>query len=327
MLHLEGRRIAVTGGTGFVGGAIVNDLASRNEVRVLDLNVHGQAPPPEFAEANVEVLNGDVRDPEAVAQLVDGANVVIHLASLAGVRSTTARPAETMEIVLLGAHNVLQAARPLPDLERVVLFSTSEVAGRFAYKVTEEATFSGAGFGEIRWTYAAAKLASEFYAAATHVQYGVPTVHLRPFNIYGPGQLGSGAVREFVRAAVTGEPLTVRGDGSQIRAWCFIDDIVRAVELCCIREEAIGQGFNIGNPRSVITVSELARLVVRLAETSSPVVHEPTNEVDVELRVPDITRARQLLEFEPQVELEEGLLTTIAHFRGQPAHAGAQAAS
>jgi nucleoside-diphosphate-sugar epimerase len=306
--------IAMTGGAGFVGAALAERFARDNRVRVLDLGVHG---PPSGLPANVEVTTGDVRDPAAVDELTAGADIVIHLASIAGVRSVLTNPVATMETALIGARNVLDAARRSPELKRVILFSTSEVAGRFAYNVQEDATLAGARVDELRWTYAAAKLASEFSAAAYHFEYATPTVALRPFNIYGPGQLGSGAIREFVRRAVTGEPLEVRGDGAQIRAWCFIEDIVDAVDLVCRKDAAVGKVFNVGNPRSVVTVSELAKLVVRLANSASEVRYVPTNEVDVELRVPDITRARELLGFEPKIDLDDGLLQTIAWFREQ----------
>jgi nucleoside-diphosphate-sugar epimerase len=306
--------IAMTGGAGFVGSALAARFARDNRLRVLDLGIHG---PPTGLPAEVEVVTGDVRDPATVDELVAGADHVIHLASIAGVRSVLTNPVATMETALIGARNVLDAARRSPELKRVILFSTSEVAGRFAYNVQEDATLAGARVDELRWTYAAAKLASEFSAAAYHFEYGTPTVALRPFNIYGPGQLGSGAIREFVRRAVTGEPLEVRGDGAQIRAWCFIEDIVDAVELVCQKDAAVGKVFNVGNARSVVTVSELAKLVVRLSESASEIRYVPTSEVDVELRVPDITRARELLGFEPKVDLDEGLLRTIAWFREQ----------
>jgi nucleoside-diphosphate-sugar epimerase len=170
----------------------------------------------------------------------------------------------------------------------------------------------------MRWIYAAAKLASEFYARAYYTERGVRTVCLRPFNIYGPGQLGSGAIREFTQAALAGNPLLVNNEGAQIRAWCYIDDIVDAVELALTHEGAVGEVFNIGNPRSVVTVRELARLVVRLAESTSLLEHVASNEVDVQIRVPDISRARSLLGFEPKVDLDEGLLRTIEWFRRQP---------
>lgn len=310
---MTGQTVALTGGAGFVGSALVRRFAADNQVRIMDLGLHGQSG---RSDSGIEIVTADVRDPAAVERFVDGADVVIHLASIAGVHSVLTRPVDTADTTLLGTQNVLRAVASR-DVKRVVIFSTSEVAGRFAYNVAEDATMSGASVDELRWTYAATKLAGEFSAAAYHAQFGVPTVSLRPFNIYGPGQLGSGAIREFCRRAVRDEALTVRGDGSQIRAWCFIDDIVEAVNLVCTRDEAIGKVFNVGNPRSVVTVAELAKLVVRLAESASPIENVPTTEVDVELRVPNIERARTLLGFEPKVDLDEGLLLTLDWFRRQ----------
>jgi UDP-glucose 4-epimerase len=315
--RLEDRTIAITGGAGFVGSALTRRLGPGNTVRILDAGLHERREP--VSGAGVEMLKGDVRDRQAVDRLVEGCDVVIHLASIAGVGAVLDRPSQTMDTAILGARNVLAAAAEAGGVERVVMFSTSEVAGRFAYNVQEETTFTGAHSGELRWTYAAAKLASEFYAQAYYAEHSVPAVCLRPFNIYGPGQLGVGAVREFVRAVVDEQPLKVKGEGSAIRAWCYIDDVVDAAELSCLRDNAVGQVFNIGNPRSVITVRELARLVARLADSDVPIEYVPSDEVDVELRIPDISRARQLLGFEPKVDLDEGLLRTIEWYRTEHA--------
>ncbi|MCA1587113.1 MAG: NAD-dependent epimerase/dehydratase family protein [Chloroflexi bacterium] len=315
MSALRGRTIAVTGGAGFVGAALVRRLTPHNDVRILDMGLHGRIDVP---GAGVQAVRGDVRDAAAVDAFVAGADVILHLASIAGVTSVKTNPVATVETTMLGTLNVLRAAAEhRPD--RVVVFSTSEVAGRFAYNAKEDATLSGASIEELRWTYAATKLAGEFAAAAFHAEHGVPAISLRPFNIYGPGQLGFGAVREFVRASIAGRPLHVRGDGSQIRAWCFIDDVVDAVELVCLHDAAVGKVFNVGNPRSVVTVSELAKLVRRLAESDSPIEFVPTTEIDVELRIPNITRARTLLGFEPKIDLDDGLCRTIEWFRGDGA--------
>lgn len=313
---ISGRTIAITGGTGFVGSALTARLAKTNRVRILDVGRHAFELP--VSSINLERIRGDVRDARAVAELLNDAELVVHLASIAGVKAVLEHPVLTMDTTVIGTRAVLEEVAKRGDVERVVIFSTSEVAGRFAYNVQEETTFSGAHSGEMRWVYAAAKLASEFYASAYYTEKGVPTVCLRPFNIYGPGQLGSGAIREFVKAAVAGDPLCVNNDGAQIRAWCYIDDIVDAVELALNHESAVGQVFNIGNPRSVVTVRELARLVVRLAESESPLQHVSSPEVDVQIRVPDISRARSLLGFEPKVDLDEGVLRTIKWFRRQP---------
>ena len=121
----------------------------------------------------------------------------------------------TLRVNVIGTYNVLEAAKTLPQLERLVEFSTSEVFGMHAYKVDEA-----------RWTYAVSKLVGEHFCHAYCYAFDLPTVSLRPFNIYGPGQVGGGAIKAFVQKAIKNENLTVHGDGSQIRAWCYVDDLV-----------------------------------------------------------------------------------------------------
>ena len=169
--------------------------------------------------------------------------------------------------------------------------------------------------GEARWTYAVSKLATEHLALSYFKQFRFPAVSIRPFNIYGPHQVGEGAVHHFIARAIRGEPLTVHGDGAQIRSWCYIDDIVDGVVASILREEGVGHAFNIGNPRSTLTIYHLARLIVDLAGSSSDVVFEPVNRVDVELRVPNVDKAAELLGFHPRINLEEGLSKTIDWYR------------
>ena len=116
---------------------------------------------------------------------------------------------------------------------------------------------------------------------------------MRPFNVYGPGQIGGGAIRAFIEAALAGNDLTVRGDGAQIRAWCFVDDMVEAVLLCLEHPNAIGQSFNIGNPRSAVTIFDLAQRIKRLTGCPGEIVFAPLEYVDVELRIPNVEKARE----------------------------------
>jgi nucleoside-diphosphate-sugar epimerase len=148
-----------------------------------------------------------------------------------------------------------------------------------------------------------------------HKQFGLPAVSVRPFNIYGPGQVGEGAIHRFIVQALRGEDITIHNDGSQIRAWCFVDDIVEGLLACLHRPEAIGQAFNIGNPRSVVSIFNLASEIIRLCKSQSRITFVEWNKADVELRIPNIDKARQLLDYEPRVDLEEGLLRTICWYR------------
>ncbi len=321
---LRATTVAITGGAGFIGSQLAERL-SRDptiQVHLLD-NLHHDATVGTdlLQRANVRLVKLDVRDKPALAAALSGAHYIIHMASIAGVDTVMKMPVLTMQVSLHGTMNVLEVAQEMresgQDVRRVVDFSTSEVFGRYAFNVAEsDATALGA-VGEARWTYAVAKLATEHLAANYHKQFGLPTVSIRPFNIYGPRQVGTGAIHHFVRNALVGESLTIHNDGSQIRSWCYIDDIIDGMLLVLTRPEAIGQSFNIGNPRSTVTIWQLARDIVRLASSQSPIRHVPWNFADVELRVPDIGKARQLLGFEPRVDLEDGLARTIAWYREQ----------
>ncbi|HNU67743.1 MAG TPA: NAD-dependent epimerase/dehydratase family protein [Myxococcota bacterium] len=169
--------------------------------------------------------------------------------------------------------------------------------------------------GEARWTYAVSKLATEHLALNYHKQYGLPALSIRPFNIFGPRQVGEGAIHHFIRRALAGEDVVVHNDGSQIRAWCYIDDIIDALLLVMERPEAVGEAFNIGNPRSTITIYNLAREVIRIAGSRSRIVQKDWPFADVELRIPDISKARRLLGFEPSWNLEDGLERTVDWYR------------
>ena len=161
------------------------------------------------------------------------------------------------------------------------------------------------------------KLAGEHLAHAYHDELDLPTVTVRPFNVYGPGQIGGGAIRAFIEAALAGRDLVIHGDGTQVRAWCYVDDMVRAVLLCLERAEAVGQSFNIGNDRSVVTILELAERVKRLTGCPGEIVFQPLHYADVEIRSPNVAQARELLGFEAEIDLDEGLERTIAWYRSR----------
>ena len=314
--QLRDAHVLITGGAGFIGSHLVERLCAHNRVRVFDLMRRDALRPARLHEhPNVELIAGDVLDAAAVRAVARDVDIIIHLASIAGVDTVMKIPTQTMRVSLLGTAQVIEAAHEGGRCRRFVDFSTSEVFGRFAYQVSEfDATTLGA-VGEARWTYAVAKLATEHLAMTYHKQFGFPAVTLRPFNIYGPRQVGEGAVHHFIVRALRGEPLLIHNDGAQIRSWCYVDDIVDATLLIACAPAAIGHAFNIGNPRSTLTVYHLAQLIKRLAESDSPVEFVQWNHPDVELRVPAITKAREVLAWEPRFDLEEGLLRTIAWYR------------
>lgn len=313
---IEGKRILITGGAGFIGSTLAHRLKEDNQLVLFD-NFHRNALAGSslLSHQNVEVVKGDVLDREHVFEVVKKADMVVHMASIAGVDTVMNNGVKTMRVSLLGTLNVLDACKESGKVERFIDFSTSEVFGRYAYNVTEGDVSQLGAVGEARWTYAVSKLATEHLALNYHKEFGLPALSVRPFNIYGPNQVGEGAVHHFIVRALRNEELTIHNDGSQIRSWCYIDDIIDGIEMVLTREEAIGQAFNIGNPRATVTIYNLASLIIRLANSASTTRFVTWDFPDVELRIPNINKARKLLGYEPGVELEEGLLRTIAWYR------------
>lgn len=312
---IKNKRILLTGGAGFIGSSLAKRLVENNEVIIFD-NGHRDAL--KFStihqHSNLHRIHGDVLNYEEISRAVQGCHMVVHLASIAGVDTVLKMPVKTMKVALIGTYHVLEAALSQSQLERLIDFSTSEVFGSYAYRVREGDVTSLGAVGEARWTYAVSKLATEHLAHNYHKELGLPAISVRPFNIYGPGQVGEGAIRRFILRALAGEDLTVHGDGGQIRAWCYIDDIIDCLLLCLESSSAIGHVFNVGNPRSVCSIYDLARQIIRLSGSLSQIRFVPWPYTDVDLRVPNIEKAREILKFEPRVDLEEGLLRTIDYF-------------
>jgi UDP-glucose 4-epimerase len=314
----------LTGGAGFIGTTLTRRLIDENEIVVLD-NLHRDALAGTdlSGHPNLTFVQGDVLDADPVRETIRGATHVVHLAAIAGVDTVLESPVRTMRVNLIGTYNVLEAAHATIDtVERLVDFSTSEVFGRHAYKVEEIHETAQGSVGEARWTYAVSKLAGEHMAHAYYHEFGLPTCSLRPFNVYGPGQIGGGAIRAFIETVLAGEDLIIHGDGSQIRAWCYVDDLVDALLLVLERPEAVGEVFNVGNQRSVVTIFDLASRIRRLMGADVEIKFRPLHYTDVEMRIPNVDKARALLGWEPKVDLDEGLARTIAWYRErQPAPA------
>jgi UDP-glucose 4-epimerase len=315
---VTGKRVLLTGGAGFIGTALARRLVDANEVVVFDNGHRNSLKDSELvSHPNLRVIIGDVLDPVATRGAMLGCDMVVHLAAIAGVDTVLRMPVTTMQVNIIGTYNVLEAARATGGLQRFIDFSTSEVFGTYAFNVREGDITALGAVGEARWTYAVSKLATEHMAHNYWKQYGLPALSIRPFNVYGPGQVGEGAIHRFIVQALRGEDITIHNDGSQIRAWCYVEDMVEAILRCLTCPEAVGQSFNVGNARSVVTIYNLAHQILRLTGSRSKITFVKWNNADVELRIPNIDKARQLLGFEPKVDLEEGLLRTIEWYRSR----------
>jgi len=316
---LEGKRIFVSGGAGFIATTLARELVERNEIVAYD-NLHRDVlSGTELGDhPNFTLVEGDILDAESLRRAAEGATHFVHCAAIAGVDTVLASPVRTMRVNVIGTYNALEAALATKGtLERFVDFSTSEVFGTRAFRVEEGQVSTIGSVGEARWTYAVSKLAGEHMAHAYHDELGLPTVTVHPFNVYGPGQVGGGAIRAFIENVVAGRDLTIHGDGSQIRAWTYVTDMVAGVLACLEHEAAPGQTFNIGNPRSAVTIYDLAQRIKRLSGAEVDIVFQPLHYADVELRIPNVEKARTVLGWEPLVELDEGLEKTIAWYRAK----------
>ncbi|MCC7410761.1 MAG: NAD-dependent epimerase/dehydratase family protein [Gammaproteobacteria bacterium] len=314
---IEGSHVFITGGAGFIGTTLAARLADANRITLYD-NLHNNAlqSSPVRDHPNVRLVQGDVLDLDNLrSALSPDVEYCIHCAAIAGVDTVIKNPLKTLEVNILGVFNVFRAAADLGGLKRIVDFSTSEVFGAHAYNVDEFTINPSVTIGEARWTYAISKLSGEFIAHAYHEQFGLPTVTIRPFNVYGPNQVGVGAIHHFVVRAVRNEDLFIHDDGSQIRAWCYVDDFVHGVLLTLSNEIATGRSYNIGNPRSTVTTYNLAKMVLVAAGSDSQMRYRKMGFQDVALRIPNIDSARRDLGFEPQIELDEGLRRTVAWYR------------
>ena len=315
---IEGKTIFITGGAGFIGSTLAARLADNNRIIIYDnLSRNSLKDTSCVNHPNLDLIKGDVLDFEHLSRAMRGADIIVHCAAIAGIRTVVKSPVTTMRVNMIGSANVLQAADQLPDCERVVCFSTSEVFGQRAFRSSETDRMVMGKVGEARWTYAVSKLTVEHLAVAYYKERRLPTTVIRPFNVYGPAQAGDGAIKGFVLRALRGLPLEVHGDGTQIRAWCYVDDAVDGVLSAMVHPKALGESFNIGNQRAVVTIYGLANIVVRVLASDSIVIYTRKDYADVEIRVPVVLKAQQLLGFEAKVDLEEGIRRTADFYRSQ----------
>jgi len=315
---IKNKRVFITGGAGFIGSAVIGRIIEYNKIVVFDNLTRNALAHRAFRDhPNLQIVVGDVLDMAAVTKAMEGCDLVIHCAGIAGIDTVIKKPTLTMQVNMIGSANVLEAADIVGNMERVVCFSTSEVFGQTALSSSETDRAVIGAVGEARWTYAVSKLAEEHLAIAYWKERGLKATVVRPFNIYGPGQEGEGALKAFIQRAIVDTPIEIHGEGTQIRAWCYIDDMVDGVLLACSHPKSVGESFNIGNTRSVETIYGLANTVVRVLNSRSPIGFIDKTYVDVELRIPSITKSRELLGFEAKVSLEEGIRRTAEFYRAR----------
>jgi UDP-glucose 4-epimerase len=317
-------RALITGGAGFVGSHLAERLlALGHEVIVLDNLSTGSI-------ANIEHLKGtscfsyvidSVTNEPLLAELIDRSDVVYHLAAAVGVKLIVEQPVHTIETNVHGTEVVLKHANKKKKL--VFIASTSEVYGKSVdVPFRESADLVLGPTLKHRWAYACSKMIDEFLALAYWKEKKLPVVVVRLFNTVGPRQTGQYGmvVPTFVRQALAGHPITVFGDGTQSRSFTYVGDVVEALVALANEPRAVGNVFNIGNVGE-ITIADLATRVKEMTGSQSPIQYIPYDQAyeagfeDMPRRVPDISRLRELVGYEPKVDLDEILKRVIEHVR------------
>ncbi len=317
-------RVLITGGAGFVGSHLADALLQAgHSVQVIDDlstgtidNITNLKANPKFGYVIDTVFNESL-----TAELIDGADVVFHLAAAVGVKLIVERPVHTIECNVHGTEVVLRHANKKKKL--VLIASTSEVYGKSVdVPFREDADLVLGATTRHRWAYACSKMLDEFHALAYYKERKLPVVVFRLFNTVGPRQSGQyGMVLpNFVRQALANEPITVFGDGTQSRSFTYVGDVVRALLALMDEPAAVGQVLNIGNVEEV-TIRNLAERVKAATGSTSTIVTIPYDQAyesgfeDMPRRVPDLTKIRAMVGYEPRVGLDEIIQQVVADFR------------
>jgi UDP-glucose 4-epimerase len=317
-------RVLITGGAGFVGSHLADTLLQRgDDVFVLDNlstgsidNIASLKAHPRFHYTIDTITNEPL-----LAEMIDTCDVVVHLAAAVGVKLIVESPVHTIETNVHGTEVVLKHANKKKKL--VLIASTSEVYGKSTdVPFKESADLVLGPTDKHRWAYACSKLIDEFLALAYWKERKLPVIIVRLFNTVGPRQTGQYGmvIPNFVRQALSGQPITVFGDGTQSRSFTYVGDVVRAMVALMDEPAAVGQVFNIGHGAE-ISINALAEKVRALAASPSEIVHIPYDKAyesgfeDMPRRVPDTTKLQNLIGFRPTVELDEILTRVIESFR------------
>lgn len=313
-------RALLTGGAGFVGSHLADALLSKgHEVMVIDDLSTGSIDNLTHLKGRpgFEYVIDTVMNESLTAELIDRADVVFHLAAAVGVKLIVEAPVRTIETNVHGTEIVLKHGAKKGRL--TVIFSTSEVYGKSsAVPFREDADLVMGPTPKHRWAYACSKAIDEFLALAYHREKGLPVVIARLFNTVGPRQTGryGMVIPTFVRQALTGEPITVFGDGTQTRAFTYVGDVVSALIALASESRAIGEVFNIGNPEE-ISILDLAKRIRSMTASASEIRLIPYGEAyeagfeDMPRRVPDITKVNKLVGYQPTLGLDEILSRVI----------------
>lgn len=311
MKKITNKNIFITGGAGFIANKIISELVTNNKIVVYDNFTRDTLSKTIYKNhKNIKIIRGDVLNYKKLLSSMQGSDIVIHAAAIAGIDSVIKDPIKTMQVNFIGTSNTLEAARLNSIKDKFIDFSTSEIFGNYAYKSDEDSNAVSGVAGEARWSYAVSKLAAEHLALSYFNKHKLPVTTVRPFNIYGPGQTGEGALINFISRALRNENIYIYGDGSQIRAWCYVEDFINCILKILISKKSTGHSFNIGNTKAIITIYGLAQTVCRVLNSKSKIIFKPSLSADIELRIPSVKKSEQILKFVAKTQLSDGIKKT-----------------
>jgi len=311
----------VTGGAGFIGSFLTESLVERgDQLIVLDDFSTGQLSNLNNVMSDIEVINGSILDETLVDKLVMRSDQVVHLAASLGVLNIVNKPLESLKINLTGSEIILEAANK--HRKPVLLASTSEIYGKNSKLMLNEEDDRILGHPlKSRWSYSEAKAVDESLAYFYYLNERLPIRIVRLFNTVGPRQIGhyGMVVPRFVSAALNNQSLEIYGNGEQIRCFCHVEDVVRALLLVMDSEQAVGKVFNIGNNQQ-ISILDLAKRVIEVTSSKSEIVKVPYSKAypegfeDTQRRVPDISKIKNILGWTPEIGLEQ-IIKDVATFQ------------
>jgi UDP-glucose 4-epimerase len=317
-------KVFITGGAGFIGGHLCETLlGAGHDVEIMDDLSTGSIENIEHLKSRkgFSYIIDSVMNESLTAERIDRADVVVHLAAAVGVKLIVESPVRTIETNVHATEIVLRHANK--KRKKVLVASTSEVYGKSTdVPFREDGDLVMGASIKGRWSYACSKAIDEFLALAYHKERKLPVVVFRLFNTVGPRQTGryGMVIPNFVRQAISGQPITVYGDGLQRRCFTDVSDVVWALERLSVSEEAVGEVINIGNDSREVSIMDLAKLVKQKTKSSSEIVLIPYSQAyeegfeDMPRRVPDLTKIKKLIGYEPKVDLDGILDRVIQHF-------------
>lgn len=308
-------KILITGGGGFIGAFLAEKLVNMGlEVTVFDNFFRGVRKNVENVRGKAKIVTGDVRDKEVLGKAARDTDTIFHLAAIQGTKNFYEIPVKVLKVNVEGTIGVLEACIK-KSVEKVVFASSSEVYGTPQYfPINEKHPLTITDIVNPRFSYAASKIVGESLCFNYAKTYGIKVVILRYFNVYGPRMGYDHVIPQFITRIVGGDEFTAQGDGSQTRSFCYVSDAVNGTVSAAQKIEAENQIFNIGNPEEV-TINKLILLLEKIAKSKFTPKFIPLPEGGTRRRVPDISKARQILRYEPEVPLIEGLKITYDWYK------------